>query len=380
MKDGRIYPLLEAFLELRRRNFPVGVQEYLDALRALAAGFGEGSREKLIFMCQVLWAKSPEERAQVAEAVQAALPRKLTEADYSALLHNLEESISGRDAWGPDRDDINPFIVGGEAQPAEDEDTDGRGGQERTYLVELEAGSDAASMEIPMPWIRTVAINQSFDLEGRFPVTKRQMKRAWRYFRLMQRRGQPVVLDVETTLERMYRQGVFLSPVLVPRRLNVARVLILVDKGGSMVPFEKATRALLESAAHSGLSEAAIYYFHDVPLEFIYADEQFSRPVPLERLLYVLDGAGVLIVSDAGAARGGHDDARVEQTGRMMQAVRQHSPNVAWLNPTPEGRWPGTTAGDIRAKYSVDMFTLDGAGLYSTVEVLRGRGRSWQQR
>ena len=66
--------LLEAFYKLRERQFPLGVQEYLNALRAISRGFGIGSRERLVFMCQTLWAKSTDEQRQIAEVFELILP------------------------------------------------------------------------------------------------------------------------------------------------------------------------------------------------------------------------------------------------------------------------------------------------------------------
>ena len=74
MTEPASFPLLDAFQELRRRDFPLGVDEYVLALRALAAGFGEGSREDLLLVCRALWAKSAEEAEQVVDVLNGVLP------------------------------------------------------------------------------------------------------------------------------------------------------------------------------------------------------------------------------------------------------------------------------------------------------------------
>src|SRR5262245_56445488 len=83
-------PLLKAFYKLRERQFPLGVQEYLNALRALSCGFGIGSRERLVFMCQTLWAKSLDEQRQVAEVFELILPPSLSEKELSEYLNAVE--------------------------------------------------------------------------------------------------------------------------------------------------------------------------------------------------------------------------------------------------------------------------------------------------
>ena len=77
-------PLLDLFYELRQRNFPLGTSDYVTALNALIKG-GVTNREDLLFVCQLVWAKSPEEQRQVAEALAASLPQELKEQDLKAL-------------------------------------------------------------------------------------------------------------------------------------------------------------------------------------------------------------------------------------------------------------------------------------------------------
>ncbi|MBR8840084.1 MAG: hypothetical protein DSM106950_40350, partial [Stigonema ocellatum SAG 48.90 = DSM 106950] len=106
-----------------------------------------------------------------------------------------------------------------------------------------------------------------------FPVTVRQMKQIWRYLRRPVREGQPTVLDLEATVNQIGRQGILLQPVLVPRRVNKAELLLLIDQDGSMVPFSLLSRRLAETALRGGrLSKPRIYYFHNSPMEHLYHD------------------------------------------------------------------------------------------------------------
>jgi hypothetical protein len=62
-----------------------------------------------------------------------------------------------------------------------------------------------------------------------FPVTKRQMKQLWRFLRRPIREGPPTELDVRATVRRAGREGVMLTPVLVPRRVNRTQLVLLID-------------------------------------------------------------------------------------------------------------------------------------------------------
>ena len=71
-----------------------------------------------------------------------------------------------------------------------------------------------------------------------YPVTARTVAQVWRRMRRPARRGPAVELDVAETVAVRSRSGVTGPPVLVPVRRNVARLLLLVDSGGSMLPYQ----------------------------------------------------------------------------------------------------------------------------------------------
>ena len=140
-----------------------------------------------------------------------------------------------------------------------------------------------------------------------------------------------------------------------------------------MIPFQRVTGPLLESAKQSSLSAVSILFFHDIPSSSLFRDASLIDGMPVEEAVAPFCDGGVLIISDGGAARGNYDQHRVEQTSRFLQKLAGFTPNIAWLNPTPRERWLGTSAEAIRSKASVAMFTLDRAGLDAAVDVLRGR-------
>ena len=345
-------PLLDVFLELQRRGFALGLPDYLLALKALAQGFGIGSREELGFMCRTLWAKSLEEQEQVTDVLDTV---KLTEDEIKQLffpeyiLNQLQQKASQGSST--------------KTQPETSPTSN--------YTFSL--GKAPSNVGISVPLRQTRQQNHHFDLIGNLPVTKRQMKRAWRYYRRMQRVGSAVELDVLATIEQMHRQGILVKPVLVPRRCNLAHMLILQDEGGSMVPFRRITQPLLDSVKQSGLAKVSILFFHNIPTDSLYSDPLLNLPQSLEKIMRHLTEAGVLIISDGGAARGNYNQHRVEQTIRFVQSLKRFTPNIAWVNPVPEVRWAGTTADAIHQKSMVPMFTLDRPGLDAAINVLRGR-------
>lgn len=140
-----------------------------------------------------------------------------------------------------------------------------------------------------------------------------------------------------------------------------------------MVPFHALSRQLIETVNRGGLvQQTHVYYFHDYPAEYLYLE-----PARLEarQVLEVLMGfdayTAVLVISDAGAARGGLDLQRVKQTGVFLQRLAQYARRFAWINPLPNPRWANTTAGEIARL--VPMFDMSRRGLDDAINTLRGR-------
>jgi uncharacterized protein with von Willebrand factor type A (vWA) domain len=214
-----------------------------------------------------------------------------------------------------------------------------------------------------------------------FPVHERQMKQIWRYLRRPVREGAATEFDVEATVNQIGRNGILLEPVLVPRRVNRADLLLLIDQDGSMVPFHALSQRLTETAMRGGrLGGAGIYYFHNCPLDYLYHDPNHQEAELVSDIVTHVcsNRTAVLIFSDAGAARGGYSEERYELTKEFLAKLKQQVHYIAWLNPMPKKRWFGTTAGEIA--HLVPMFELSRRGMQDTIGVLRGRPTNFEGR
>jgi WD40 repeat protein/uncharacterized protein with von Willebrand factor type A (vWA) domain len=206
-----------------------------------------------------------------------------------------------------------------------------------------------------------------------FPITSRQMKQSWRYLRRFVREGPPIEFDLEATVQQMSSQGMLLHPVMKPRRVNRNELLLLVDRDGSMAPFHALSERLAETAMIGGrLGKAGIYYFHNCPSQHLYHDPYHQAAEPIDEILAKLHSeyTGILIFSDAGAARGAFSRERLDLTAEFLAQLQQKLRHIVWLNPLPRDRWTGS-AEEI-AKI-VPMFELSRSGLNQAIDVLRGK-------
>jgi hypothetical protein len=387
--------LLPVIARLRRRRLQVGIAD-VHALRlALRAGFGLASRDALRELCVSLWAKSPAEarvvRAAFANVAADGLLADWTTADPVQASPAVAEQAQP-EAPGPD-----------EPAPAEP-DNPGEPGEEDGTQAETVSLLDHDLLNLEHGSLAAPAVDRGLILVPQYPLTSREVAQAWRHLRRSVRSGPAVELDVGATVAERARRGVATPPVLVPRRRNAVRLLMLIDRQGSMAPFHGYVDHVVGAVRAAGrIDDVQATYFHDLPGSVpdrkaldempdpfgsdldsvlglitplrdgrVYDDPGLTAPRLLDEILAGLTAhTAVLVISDAGAARQQFDIVRLLDTIALVKALQAGGAGVAWLNPVPRERWARTTAGQV-ARH-VPMFPFSRPGLYQAVDVLRGR-------
>lgn len=376
------YPLYQLFTELRLAGLPLGIRDYQGALAALQGGLDESNRDLLYKLCRALWVKSADPALHQLFAHHFA---RLIPPDYgrsptaAAPTEPIDLPIVEETAVSLPEDDVelddfpNDAAWDQAADPAQ---------QSLNQLQALTPLADEAQV--------AESSRRQLDLVSRFyysftgdylPVTSRQMKQSWRYLRRAARFGPPVELDIEATVDKIARNGFLADPVLRPRRTNRAQLVLLLDRDGSMTPFHSLGRRLASSARDGGqLGAATVFYFHDCPRDYLYLDPYYQTFVQLPDLLNQVHPlhTSMLIFSDAGAARGRVDEARIAQTAVFLDQLQTAVRHLAWLNPMPQARWAGSSAGLIARQ--VAMFETTHVGLQGAIKALRGSRPHAQER
>jgi len=364
------------FTQLRRRHFSLSPDDYETMRQALRAGFGWSSRDALRGLCCVLWAKSKDEK----EIVETLFDQfRLDSWELPAL-----ESSFGSSQH------IRSEKQGPPPRPSESHEP----------IVTTEAKGEL----LPIFLDKEELPESHFVLVPQFPLTYREVAQAWRRMRQPVRQGPKEELDIEGTIARRCHQGVVSEMVLVPRRRNTARLLLLVDCQGSMTPFYHFVAEVVAAIQQSGKLERAVsYYFHDVPVEgtnkavlaplsdqlypaldevlhdiepstegFLFDNPALLSPQALNEVLEAhADGAAVVLLGDAGAAKGQYDIYRLLDTLAFTKALKKYTTQYVWLNPLPRKYWNNSTAAQIVRH--VPMFALDRPGMYQAVNLLRGQ-------
>jgi hypothetical protein len=344
------------FLHLVRRGFPLTVQDYQDALRALQNGYGRFRRQDLHWLCETLWARS-EEEIRYLSLLFRDFPWPLPE-EIEVLTGSSPAALQPAGGSVTSRASSSGTVAAPLSQPVP--------------VLEF-APPTQTGLGLPRAQV-TALPAESFILTPHPPVSERSLIMIWRRFRLPLRTGPRVELDIAAAIQEQCRRGVLTEPVLIPRRHNQARLLVLVDASASMVPWRNFNEVLADSLQESGLASAVLYHFNNVPAEVVFARDTLNQPMPLDELLQQQAGGALLIISDAGAARGRDERERVEDIRAFLQrAGTWMAQPVAWVNPMPRPRWRHSSAHGISRLPNLAMFELSEDGLTQAVDVLRGQ-------
>lgn len=245
----------------------------------------------------------------------------------------------------------------------------GTGGQANQGVQLGEAGSGRAGVRLPddRPWA-----NYRDDVV----LDTRDFRVALRALRKLAREGRPQ-LDIDESIARTARNAGEIELIERPERQNRARVVLLMDSGGSMAPHYRTVSQLFTAA--KGLKTFKTfehYYFHNCVYSWLYEDYQtFKRRRTAEVLAELTPQHRLIFVGDASmapwelfsnyAGYGDSSPAGIE----WLRRLKARCPSSVWLNPDPVRFWDHPTVSAIGAIFEMHPLTM--AGLRAAVKSLR---------
>ena len=346
--------LESVFNHLQKSGFNLGVSEYLAAFDAVKGGMGSSDLDALKLVLKLLWCHSQDEQnyfVSIWDGITANIAK--------SPVKSTSEKSTGEALPEPSKSLAEEI-----PQPSQD-----------LPPPQTEATQQLTPLPVRSPYT-PIDLENPPQLQAYLPVSRRSMAYTWRYLRRPLATGPADVLDVDATVEQVARQGFFLAPVYRRREVNQARLLLLIDRNGSMVPFHRLNRDLVETVDEgSTIPEIQVYYFYNVPVGCLYKDSHLTQPVSIEEVLAECDrDTSVLIVSDAGAARGNRRMERIRETIKFLVHLKQRTNLIGWLNPMPRNRWEDTSAESIG--YLIPMEQMDKDGFGNAIDLVRGQAIS----
>ena len=188
------------------------------------------------------------------------------------------------------------------------------------------------------------------DFDDQIEIGTRQIKVALRQLRRWARTGAVEELDLPGTIRASAEHG-FIDVKTRPERRNAAKVLLLLDVGGSMDDHVHLVSELF-SAARSAFSQLEQFYFHNCVYEGLWRDSarRWTEQVQTRDVLNTYGpGWHLIIVGDAAmspyeiAMKGGANEHWNEESGETwLRRLSAHWPRHLWINPLPEAEWDYT--------------------------------------
>jgi uncharacterized protein with von Willebrand factor type A (vWA) domain len=211
------------------------------------------------------------------------------------------------------------------------------------------------------------------NLDGNVEIGTRNMKVALRRLRRFAREGAAEELDLPGTIGSTARNAGFLDLKMVPERHNAAKILLLLDIGGSMDEHVTLCEQLF-TAAKGEFKHLVHLYFHNCPYGTLWHDARMrsADAIPTNDVLNKYDASWKLIfVGDAAMSPyeliqpGGGISTWNQESGQTWLTRMLHAyPKSVWINPVQEKHWGySQTTRIIRDLTENSMYALTLEGL-----------------
>lgn len=353
------YPLFDLFQELRE---PLSLQpeQYFWLLEAIKKGFGCSNIEDLKSICRLLWLKSvnseAENKFETIFNQYLQENQKSTQSSTTSFSHQTQ----GKDAF-------NKNV--GELQTQPKSTPTYQPARNKAIIPQNTASQiRLTSAYQTTPPIDITESKQGYILKvSDFPFLERQTRHSWLRLRQPLRRGKTPEIDIPATVQKIGRDSICLEPEYKLQRLNQTQLIFLEDREGSMIPFRPIIDRLFNTVEPKQFAAVNRYYFRNCPRDFVYLQPKGTEVLSLERLPLERQRTVLVIISDAGAARGGYNPQRVEMTQALLNKLQTHVKNLFWLNPVPSARWKGTSASAIYKLLEGRMFELPQGGIQAAI-------------
>ena len=216
--------------------------------------------------------------------------------------------------------------------------------------------------------------------EGRELAT-RDLQLALRALRRLARNGADEELDLPGTIDATARNAGWLDLKRQPERHNAAKLLLLLDVGGSMDEHVRVCEALF-GAARSEFKHLQPYYFHNFVYERLWRDNarrwdvhestwQVLHTYAADYRLVIVGDASMSpyeILQPGGSVEHWNAEAGEVWLRRLTDVYR----HAVWLNPVAPAHWDHVPSiGLTRERMDGRMFPLTLDGLNRAVDCLR---------
>jgi len=371
------YPLYGFFQTLLESGASLGIDDYELILTALQKGWGISSREELYALCKLLWLKPPFSELLFEEAFNnyfeyTDIPEEPTFVDTSLPDQSKENEISPQEAEKP----RETSSTASELPPKRPRRSTHRDRQTVIREVEIAIGMNTGESLSEIDLHSGIEELDFIFYPHHLPLLPRQIRQSWRFLRELHPEGHTSKINIPQTVKEVARKGFIETPCFEPGYVNKVHLTVMIDYDGSMVPFHQEVDILVRLMRAEMGTRMETFYFYNLPSDrLLFHNPAHTDVTKLEdwsrEKIRHKGKFSLLIVSDAGAARGRLQPERIRQTHTWLRQLYPLTPKIAWINPVPSWRWAGSSA--VHIARIVPMYEFSEIGLQHVVNVLRGK-------
>ncbi len=398
---------IEFFYLLRRKGVPVSITEWMSFIEALYNGYFQSSLNHLYYIGRAFLVKSEAYYDMYDLAFQEFFGGIRTEPlELAKVLGWLENPLNKLPKLSPEemaefqqqieefrkKHDMNEIMRQFRERLKEQTERHdggnkwvGTGGTSPFGAYGVHPGGIRVGGESWMQSAAKIASERRFrNYRNDVILDVRQTKVALKRLRELKREGIEDELDIDQSIDKTAKEGGEIELVFSRSRENSTRLLLIMDTGGSMLPYTELCERLFSAASQmEHFKEFRPLFFHNCIYQHLYEDVENSKRIPTEKLFSNFhSGYKVVLVGDARMAYSelfeingcidyfySNDRPGIEWLAR----IREHFPHSVWLNPTAQHYWRHSSVSAIGKLFPMFELTID--GLREAIKSLKARSR-----
>lgn len=384
------------FYTLKEKGLDVSLGEWLDLQEALDKGLCESSLTQFYYVARMILVKSETEFDKFDMAFEECFKgvktetevgknmlRWLDKSDMLELAHEEARShLNQVEDIQVDKDDVEEKFK----QRLKDQNEEHNGG---SFWIGTMGKTSFGNMGGNVGGVRVggqtgyqsafsvVGARKYRDFRDDKVIDNRQFQMALRRLRQFSTKLDipKSELDIDGTIDKTCNNGGYLQIEMMKPRKNAVKLLLLMDSGGTMIPYTRLMNDLFQSVNKSNhFKDVKVYYFHNCIYSKLYKTPECENGDWIDTE-WMFRNVGsdykVIIVGDAAMApeelysnTGNYRGPNGGLSGfEWLQLMKRHYKKVVWMNPKmAPGRAPWREA-ETAVKEIFPMYKLTVKGL-----------------
>lgn len=394
------------FDTLKEKGLRCTLSEWLTLQQALDKGLCESSITKFYYVARSILVKSETDFDKFDLAFEEyfkgnfsddeltdRMLRWLDKPEMNEMLHETEKDYLNQVETGHiDKDDVEKKYK----QRLKDQDSEHNGG---SYWIGTmgktsfgNTGGNIGGIRVGgstgyQSAFQVVGARRYRDFRDDRKLDNRQFQLAFRKLRQFSSRLDvpKTELDINGTVDKICNNGGYLQIVMDKPRKNTVKLLLLMDSGGTMIPYCELLNDIFQAVHKSNhYKDVKTYYFHNCIYSHVYKTPECDNGdwIDTEWMFKNLDkDYKVLIVGDAAMAPeelyakdGNYRGPNGGYSGfEWLSMLKRKYKKIAWLNPKMSLTPAPWREAETAIKEMFPMLPLTVAGLNEAMQILMKR-------